>query len=654
MKRLFAYLFIPFLMLASCDSWLDVVPEEDIATIDSEFETYDQAYVWLQSAYTYMQKIYERYNDVAYSGTDELVADNYLRNSRASSHPVGLDIIGGRQNVFAPYADTWLNVVTLQSGPARNDFYTQISICNHFITRIDNVYNLPAKDKSEWKAEVIALKAYYYLELVRRYGPVMIVPDSFDPNQDVESLKLPRSHVDTCFNYIVRLCDEVVDLLPSRLAKKTDRRGYFNKEAVMALKARALCYQASDLFNGNSDYTNFVNKNGEPLFSSTPDPQKWERAAQAAIDVIDFCHDAGSAALIEGNIANTPLQSCMLDIEKSTQTYGWRSDEALYMIRLMDGSDMDWFKLILPKFSDGSNHTLPGACFAPSMKMVEMFYTENGLPINQDLKWVGAGNPYALSVETDPKYVDVVALNEPVLNLHRRREPRFYADIVADRCYWRLGTETNNVYLIEMYQGEDFGLVERRLSASTPQNITGYYLKKGTASTATLNAHQGGLTSLGERPAAIFRLAEMYLIAAEALNECKTAPDAEVYKYLNEVRRRAGIPDVEEAWKGARDPGKVKSKTGMREIIRQEWNIEFAFEGFRFWNLRRWKAANVELNEKSLGWNVIANNANDFYNNGRGPVEVYSGNTFVAPRDYFWPIRSEEVQTAGCVQNPGW
>ena len=140
----------------------------------------------------------------------------------------------------------------------------------------------------------------------------------------------------------------------------------------------------------------------------------------------------------------------------------------------------------------------------------------------------------------------------------------------------------------------------------------------------------------------------MYLIAAEALNESKQAPDAEVYKYLNEVRRRAGIPDVEEAWKNAKDPERVKTKTGMRNIIRQEWNIEFAFEGYRFWNVRRWKTASVEMNEKSLGWNVVGNNAESFYNNGRGPV------VFVAPRDYFWPIRSEEVQTAGCMQNPGW
>ena len=111
------------------------------------------------------------------------------------------------------------------------------------------MYNLSAKDKEEWKGEVVALKAFYYFELVRRYGPVMIVPDQFDPNQEVESLKLPRSHVDTCFNYIVRLCDEVVDLLPSCNMKKVNGKVILI-EAVMALKVRALCYQASDLFNG--------------------------------------------------------------------------------------------------------------------------------------------------------------------------------------------------------------------------------------------------------------------------------------------------------------------------------------------------------------------------------------------------------------------
>lgn len=646
MKRLLPYLFIPFLLFASCN-WLDVVPKEEIATIDSEFETYDQAYEWLKSAYVYLQDIYEQRSYVALTGSDELVADNYMRNV-VSYHPAGLDIIAGFQNVLDPYNDTWFYNGGLDEG--RWDFYLHITMCNHFITRIDNVYNLSAKDKEEWKAEVIALKAFYYFELVRRYGPVIIVPDRLDPNQDVEALKIPRSHVDTCFNYIVGLCDQVKDLLPSCNEKKSDRKGYFNKEAVMALKARALCYQASELFNGNPDYINFTEKNGQPLFSATKDPEKWKRAADAAIELIEHCGSTGSATLVTGNSANTKLLSQMLDIEKSTQTFNWTNSEVLYMVRVLQSATLGDY--LLPKFDDGSSHTLGGACLVPSMKMVEMFYTENGLPIDQDLKW--GGNPYELGMETDPKYTDVVALNEPVLNLHRRREPRFYASIGADRCYWRLGTGVDQNYLVRVYQGEPWGLQERRLSATAPQNITGYFLKKGTSSRATLSAHQGYLASLGESPVPVFRLAEMYLIAAEALNEYKQAPDAEVYKYLNVVRERAGIPKVEVAWRNAKDPTKVTTQSGMRDIIRQEWNIEFAFEGYRFWNVRRWKTANIEFNEKSMGWNVVAKDADNFYNNGRGPVTVYSGNTFVAPRDYFWPIRSLEIQNSGCVQNVGW
>ena len=82
----------------------------------------------------------------------------------------------------------------------------------------------------------------------------------------------------------------------------------------------------------------------------------------------------------------------------------------------------------------------------------------------------------------------------------------------------------------------------------------------------------------------------LYLMKAEAWNEYLAVQDEEhVYAPLNEVRRRAGIPDVKEAWETyAKNPGKVATKEGMRKIIHREWDIEFAFEGRRFWNLRRW------------------------------------------------------------------
>lgn len=650
-RKILVYMLLPFFVLASsCSNWLDVVPDSDITDLDSEFETYAVAEDWLKSCYVFFQDIYGRYGNVALWASDEMVADNYLRN--ATYHPQGLDIITGRQNVFSPYDDKWFDKQygATSADDYRLDLYTTIVMCNHFITRIDNVYNLADADKQEWKAEVKALQALCYFELVRRYGPVIIVPENMDPNWDVEDLKYPRSHVDTCFSHIVRLCDEAAAVLPMRDQKKGERRAYFNKEAAMALKARALLYQASPLFNGNPDYADFREKNGELLFSTTADPEKWRRAAVAADSVIEIT----TATLIEGNTANTPFQATMLDIEKSVLTQNFLNEEALLMFKTENSSYM--YEYTLPYYDDGSYHSLLGACCVPTLKMVEMFYTENGLPIDQDLRWVGSGNYYALSEEADPKYTDVVVMGEPVLNLHRRREPRFYADIAADGCYWRLGTNVENNYLVRTYQGEDFGLKELRLNSTVLQNITGYYMKKWCSSNQNLAAHESGLKTLGTETWPVFRLAEMYLISAEAWNEYSDdqASRQKAYESLNVVRERAGIPDVEEAWRNAREPNKVNTQSGLRDIIQQEWNIEFAFEGVRYWNVRRWKIANIELSERVYGWNVLGSDANSFFNRGEGPVVVFSGNRFVAPRDYLYPIRSEEVQRSGCVQNPGW
>lgn len=647
MRKYFIYCFLSFLLCSACN-WLDVVPEEDMKTVDSDFETRDNAEDWLRSVYVLLQKFYTPCQNVALVGADELVADLSSWDNSISLKP-GLRIAAGMQNVLDPYDDMWLDMEHLDN--YRDDFYTGIVLCNTFITHIDKVYNLDNVRKREWKAEVKALKALFYFEMVRRYGPVIIVPEELDPNADIETLKYPRSHVDTCFNLIVRLCDEAAADLPIYAEKESARRYYFNKEAALALKARALCYQASDLFNGNTDYASFKNKNGEPLFSAERDEAKWRRAADAAIEAISVCAQSGKQ-LIQ-NVTGTPqpvttdLQRRMLDLEYSVRTMNGTSAEALLITKVQTYSDASLSLYTIPLVLSDPYQMQPGACLAPSVKMARMFYTANGLPIDEDPKWCGAANPYGMSEETDPAYVGVVALNTPMLSLHREREPRFYASIGADRCYWRLGTKADENYLVEAWQGEEFGLKSQSFNVNTPQNITGYWMKKWSQSETSLYGY-----NVSESTYPIFRMAELYLIAAEALNECEGPVAA--YEYLNVVRRRAGIPDVEESWKNARNPGKVSDKKGMRSIIHQEWNIEYAFENTRFWNLRRWKEANIDLNEKSLGWNVLGKTADAFYNGGKGPVVVSTRNKFVAPRDYFWPIRSEEVQTAGCVQNPGW
>lgn len=97
----------------------------------------------------------------------------------------------------------------------------------------------------------------------------------------------------------------------------------------------------------------------------------------------------------------------------------------------------------------------------------------------------------------------------------------------------------------------------------------------------------------------------------------------------------------------------VTTTAGLREIIHRETSIELAFEGQRYWDLRRWLEAEV-LDEPLYGWNVVASDAEGFYNNYNGPIVVWSLRSFRSPRDYFYPIDSEEVMRSGIVQNPGW
>ena len=179
-------------------------------------------------------------------------------------------------------------------------------------------------------------------------------------------------------------------------------------------------------------------------------------------------------------------------------------------------------------------------------------------------------------------------------------------------------------------------------------------MKKGTYSNVSTKEYK--TVTSREEPFVLSRLAELYLMSAEAWNEYLDAPDeAHVYAPLNVVRARAGIPDVVTSWRDySNTPNKVTTKEGMREIIHREWDIEFAFEGQRFWNLRRWMTAQEELNEALYGWNILGEDAASFYNNYNGPVVVWSQRKFTAPRDYLFPIESEEIMMSGVVQNPGW
>ena len=247
-----------------------------------------------------------------------------------------------------------------------------------------------------------------------------------------------------------------------------------------------------------------------------------------------------------------------------------------------------------------------------------------------------------------------------MLNLHIDREPRFYANIVGDRMYWRgivndQTTESRTPRIVEARKGEIFGTNLSSLQANMRQNRSGYWLMKFIFTDVMCENYGEQVKSKGDVPMPLIRLAQLYLMSSEAWNEyLDNKGDERIFKGIDKVRDRAGIPDVKTSWEQySTNPGKITTTAGLREIIHREMAIELAFEGQRFWDLRRWLEADV-LNEPLYGWNVVATDADGFYNNGNGPIVVWADRGFQSPRDYFWPISSEEVMKSGLVQNPGW
>ncbi|HYH57188.1 MAG TPA: RagB/SusD family nutrient uptake outer membrane protein, partial [Anseongella sp.] len=177
-------------------------------------------------------------------------------------------------------------------------------------------------------------------------------------------------------------------------------------------------------------------------------------------------------------------------------------------------------------------------------------------------------------------------------------------------------------------------------------SITGYYTKKLV--NWNLVATQTSV-NLESYPWPVVRLGDVYLLYAEALNE--TDNQGEALVYLNLIRERAGLGSVESSWTNfSTNPDKYKNKDGLREIIHQERLIEMAFEGSRFWDLRRWKKAAQVLNQPIYGWDIIQPSFADY--NRR--VLLFS-QSFNSPRDYLWPIREGNLLVnPNLVQNTGW
>lgn len=471
---------------------------------------------------------------------------------------------------------------------------------NHYITirkaftlleRIGQVPDAPSSEKERIKAEAKTMIAFEYFELMKRYGGVPLVTKRLNPTKDDVNLK--RAPLADIYGYIITLLDEAI-ASPSFAAHYEGLEfGRLTKAFAYGLKARAALWIASPLFNTTTPYMPF-GENNALICMTNYDASRWQTALQYAKDAISYCEANGFA------IVNTP------DTEKNyTISYQYRpgqgNTEAIWATVQVSNPSMNYW---LPRGTPFSGYQAN----MPTQNMVEKYQNRDGSYTNWN------------SPVTTPA-------NDPTAP-YRNLDPRFAQTVMYNGCTVYPGAIYDN------YDHENPALNGKNGPAKSSSQFA-HMIRKHVS-----GYEDRALTKVTWQPLCMqMRLTELYLIYAEAMNETLASPDVQVLEKINIIRARSGMPGI---------PGGL-SREQMREKIQNEWAIEFAFEDYRFFDLKRWKLGDVfkgpiyDLHVKKMNNNTTVYTKYKFED--RPFFEWY----------YLHPLPPSEVNLQyGLVQNPGW
>jgi starch-binding outer membrane protein, SusD/RagB family len=426
------------------------------------------------------------------------------------------------------------------------------------------VYAARVAEIERTKYEVRFLRAYFYFELVKRYGGVPIITEALNLDTDISAIN--RKTLRECIDFIISECDITASKLPA--SYPNEDLGRVTKGAALALKSRILLYAASDLFNSPSWAAGYPKPELVSLAGGRT--AQWQQAADAAKAVIEL--GVYSLATNYGNMFRT-----------------FNSPEIIFTRR--DAATNTFEKANYPISYEGRSGS------APTQNLVDAYEMANGKPISDPTSGYDPQNPYF------------------------GRDPRLAMTIITN----------NNVYKgrpVECWIGGRDG-------AGIPMaSRTGYYLKKYLDEGLDIITNKTSVHSWH-----IFRLAEIFLNYAEALNEVDPG-HVDIKTYVDLVRNRVNMPPLPDGL----------SQQEMRERIRNERRVELAFEDHRFWDVRRWMTAPNALGVPVKRMEITRTAENTFV------YEVKDlENRVFHPKMYFYPIPQSELNIAkSWVQNPLW
>ena len=642
--------------LTSCSDYLSVerffgdrLSEERI------FKDRDYSEEWLAQAYVYL----------AGENMDIAEKDHCLTNFADDMY------YGDRGEEYGQFIDGSYDESRFQGSWLQS--YAGIRQASIFIDNIDINEDFTPEEIKDMKAQARFLRAYMYWLLLRKYGPVPVLPEhAVDYDASYDDLSYPRNSYDECVEFISKeMLLAAQDLPTSRDLTNIARP---TRGAALAVRAKAYLYAASPLMNGNTEMADFVDDKGRQLISQTYDNSKWAKAAAAALDVINLKDDDTgepryklytAGVRLEGSDPYPRTVPPPYNEKYSDKDYpnGWANIDPFESYRSLFNGDLYATENPELIFTRGQNntdiqnmvrHQLPTSaggynCHGVTGKQCDAYETDKGEPFDRNTCLKGYVTADDVANNRYPQ------LREGVNLEYANREPRFYASVAFNGAFWACTSSTNTEYRNQQvwyYRGDSNGRNDSQLWLRTGIGMMKYVNPKDIQ-------NNGGTIYPKIEPA--IRYADILLMYAEALNECQGhytvaswdgTATYDIYRdtkamsqAISQVRIRAGVPDYAESVYNNPDDFRVK--------LKHERQIELFAENQRYYDLRRWKDAPTELIKQVYGCNTLMPvEQRDLFHT---QVEVPSLRSTFSRKMYFWPISHDELQkNYRLTQAPGW
>ena len=438
--------------------------------------------------------------------------------------------------------------------------YGKIRRVNYFLKNFpaykSNFQNTVLADA--WMGEAHFIRAYCYFAMVKRYGGVPILREPQEYVGDIESLKVPRDTEKACYDFIAEDLDEAFRLLPDN--EEILGKGRATKYAALALKSRAMLYAGSIARYGTVDLNGLVgidkalaNDYFELAYKAV---KELEKSKKFSLYRKNSDKEKNFAELFLAE--DSPENIFCKYFQRNVNAHGWDVYFVPYQYR---GNG----------FSSNMN---------PTLEFVEMFEHKDGTPANfaERAKDTYFDDPSELFQNMDARFGGSIIYPNAIF----KGEPcSIQKGLIIEDGSKKENATNYEEAVYTANDGQVYHIVGKSGSGNYSGNMTGFFMRK------YLNENMPQsevIENYSEQQWIEFRYAEALLNGAEAAVEMGQHLD-DALLWINDIRSRADIKQL--------------SLSDLTvDKVRHERRIELAFENHTYWDLRRWRIADKEIETK--------------------------------------------------------